>query len=269
MDLRIVTLVLLLSLINPLDGAATISPLPPQYWVQAYFKFQNSSSLTDLRVYPLESCVSAASFSDYIGGSINESRFGIFTNGKLDFSFCNSTDCTNCSSFTTNVPLNQFSSNGYGYTMFLANQLPPIQPRTVVYTIQQTYTCPAASNYIQYIVAQSTRCLPSLDGTFGGMTCNETGSLVVSQCSDNQCLRDCKVEGFGAFGPCGYGYCIGDLSQGVPVVTTTPNTIPGSTPSVSTPVASPKANPSASVNGSRLQSIDQMFVMFVLASLFM
>lgn len=229
--LKLAFLALALSLTTLADGAPTISPLPPQYWVHASFNSQNSSSLIGLSIYPLLGCASASSFNSYIGGSSNESRYGVFLEGKLNIFFCNSTNCTNCSSFTT-VPLNQYSSNeDSSYTMFLANQLPPIQPRSLVVTVQETYTCPAASSYIQYIAVQSPSCHNfALDGSYDGMLCNGTGTLTVSQCSDNQCLQDCKVSSYGPFGPCGSVYCIDDLLQGMPIPSTTPNSIPKSIP---------------------------------------
>ncbi len=223
--LVLVVFVLVLWLTTLTDGATTISPLPSQYWVSGIYHSQNSSSLYQLVISPMLRCYPASNWNpSYLAGSSNESRYAIYRNGSLDIIFCNSTNCTNCNSFAT-LPLNQYMANFTGYTMFLVNQLPPIQPGSTVYVQQSAHTCPAGSNstYIHSIIVNSPSCRRTSDGTIVGSFCNGTGQVTVSQCRDDQCLQGCNVDTYTPFDTCRYSYCVGALS-----IIATPNDTPKS-----------------------------------------
>jgi hypothetical protein len=77
------TPILFMVLITALNSAAIISPLPSEYWVRAQFTSQNEASLTSLSIIPTFECMRASYFGGDLGGSINESRYAIVTDGPI------------------------------------------------------------------------------------------------------------------------------------------------------------------------------------------
>jgi hypothetical protein len=244
--------------ITALSGAAVISPLPSEYWVQAQFTSQNEASLISLFIIPTFECMRASYFGDHLGGSINESRYAIVTDGQLHFFFCNTTNCTTCSSFTT-LPLNQYSSNGDGFTMYLVNQLPTIQDGALVTVQQKSSICPATADNVQSINVQSPSCALTINNDYYSTYCNGSGWLVQYECPDNQCSSGCTFGDFSRSRACGelftgvtfYFYCYKADQDGGPVSSTVPETTPNTIPRA-TPV---DATPRASSHGFRLSSI--------------
>jgi hypothetical protein len=260
----------IMMLITGLNGAAVISPLPSEYWVQARFTSQNEASLTSLSIIPTFECMQASYFSGDLGGSVNESRYAIVTDGKLHFFFCNTAKCTACSSFTA-LPLNQYSSNGDGFTMYLVNQLPTIQNGALVTVQQKTSACPATADNVQSINVQSPSCALTINNDYYSTYCNGSGWLVQYECPDNQCLSGCKFSDFSLSRACGelyadatiYFYCYKTDQDGGPVPSTMPETTPQATPGA-VPGATPRSSSSSS---STLCSISVFLYLFYLYQL--
>ena len=258
-------------LITALNGAAVISPLPSEYWVQARFSSQNEASLTSLFIIPTFQCMPASDFGNGLGGGVNESRYAIFTNGQLRFFFCNTTNCTSCSSFST-LPLNQYFSNvDSGYIMYMVNQLPTIQDGALITVQQKTSTCPATADNVQSINVQSPSCALTINNDYYSTYCNGSGWLVQYECPDNQCSSGCKFGDFSRSRACGelfpgvtfYFYCYKADQDGGPVSSTAPEMTPNAIP-IAAPV---QATPRANSHSSRLSSIPMFLYLFYLYQL--
>jgi hypothetical protein len=162
--------------------------------------------------------------------------------------------------------MDQYCSNGDGFTMYLVNQLPTIQDGALVTVQQKTSICPATADNVQTINVQSPSCALTINNDYYSTYCNGSGWLVQYECPDNQCSSGCKFGTFFQSRACGelfqgvtfYSYCYNTDQDRGPVSSTVPETTPKAIPGA-TPV---EPTPRASSHGSRLSSISIFLYLF-------
>lgn len=198
----------LLCVVGLLNGMSVISPLPSSYWVMASYTSptEDVKLFSGMTIFPSFSCTPASYFDGFLHGNSSEYRQGIVGNGELFLYNCSLPNCSRCNALSK-LPLDTFVTEEYSYTMFTINRLPDIPLRSIVSTtITSVADCPASADNIAHIGIQRPSCA-SLDQVhFGGQQCNEAGSVSTTNCSDNQCLKDCTVLATAPFYTCGdYG----------------------------------------------------------------